>query len=587
MPIRDDMNTDKLLVPLETILYGLTERHIRVTSYACDGTEIERSVQRKLVQRAEKVLHHKVTSPIPDAPDLELKIATFNGYLVVMLQDSKHALKTFRNNLFSGARMLTFRNFTAIFRRIWPWRCHLTLPSINDDAVASRLFCAAVLEYLWENHPEYVGEIVYLFVFGELVDAYQSRKIGHTMALRAKYFLDAWARYLDAAGYKQSQYFLSHKAVDIAWYLVGGLISLIFVHRDSVPGTIPLLPWYHSSEPCEHTFGKSQDIVKDFAFLDFIFFTPKLWIGMREAVLAGKSSNSREAAQGYSHTYFDTVGADLAKLAVYPSDDEMVQASEEAAAKCESLIALLGITPGQLYEHVPAVLPSIGSWLPDEELEPEMENEEFDNVELMVISEAEELQALIYAEEHPDAPMRNARQDREIMSLTCASIAVAVDEHMQKFNEPDDELAEEILGDEYITLQETLASIVTALPPVQLPSEVSKPFGRGPSASFENLDFKALVHLRKEHQTRQAANCARVKRPSSEDNSSAAAKESTRRQILRRFHEILKEDQARGVGTAVEHEPRWRTDPKPTAGNSANAALAASTLATKVHFYLR
>ncbi|KAJ6590213.1 hypothetical protein B0H10DRAFT_1961208 [Mycena sp. CBHHK59/15] len=40
------------------------------------------------------------------------------------------------------------------------------------------------------------------------------------------------------------------------------------------------------------------------------------------------------------------------------------------------------------------------------------------------------------------------------------------------------------------------------------------------------------------------------------------------------------EDQARAVGTAVEREARWRTDPKPATGNSANAAAAASAVAT-------
>ncbi|KAJ7504710.1 hypothetical protein B0H11DRAFT_1709383 [Mycena galericulata] len=331
MPIRDDMSADELLIPLETILYGLTERNICVISYACDGTETERSLQRKLVERAKKVIEYKVTSPIPGAPDLDLKIATFNGYPVVMLQDSKHALKTFRNNLFSGARMLTFGNFTAIFRRIHAMAMSTDSPMYRrdverldrqDDSAACRLFCAAVLEYLSENHPDHIGEIVYLFVFGELVDAYQSRDISHRerikLALRARYFLDAWAKYLDAAGYKQSQYFLSREA---------------------------------------HTFGDSRDIVKDFAFLDFIFFVPKLRITMREAVLSGKASNSKAAAQGYTHTYFDTVGADLAKLATYPSNEDIEQASEEAAAKCESLIALLGITPGQLHQNAPAPLP--------------------------------------------------------------------------------------------------------------------------------------------------------------------------------------------------------------------------------------
>ncbi|KAJ7488492.1 hypothetical protein B0H11DRAFT_2406543, partial [Mycena galericulata] len=597
MPIRDDMSADELLIPLETILYGLTERNICVISYACDGTETERSLQRKLVERAKKVIEYKVTSPIPSAPDLELKIATFNGYPVVMLQDSKHALKTFRNNLFSGARMLTFGNFTAIFRRIHAMAMSADSPMYRrdverldrqDDSAACRLFCAAVLEYLSENHPDHIGEIVYLFVFGELVDAYQSRDISHRerikLALRARYFLDAWAKYLDAAGYKQSQYFLSREAVDIARYLIEGIISLVLIHRDHVPGTTPLLPWYHSSEPCEHTFGDSRDIVKDFAFLDFIFFVPKLCITMREAVLSGKASNSKAAAQGYTHTYFDTVGADLAKLATYPSNEDIEQASEEAAAECESLIALLGITPGQLHQDAPAPLPSIGAWFTDADSD-SPEDEEFDDVDLQVTSEAEELQAVIDNEERWDSPLRSARQDREIMSLTCASIAVAVDEHMrvQQFQEPNDELMEEILGDEYVTIQETLASVATtrALPSVQIPSEVSKPFGRGANADFANLDFKALINQRKQHQTRQAATCARIKQADPSGDSPVASEESLRRQILRKFHEILKEDQSRAVGTGVVRKARWETAPKTTAGNAANAAAAASTLANK------
>lgn len=35
-----------------------------------------------------------------------------------MIQDSKHALKTFHNNLFSGVCLLTFGNFTAIYNHI-------------------------------------------------------------------------------------------------------------------------------------------------------------------------------------------------------------------------------------------------------------------------------------------------------------------------------------------------------------------------------------------------------------------------------------------------------------------------------------
>lgn len=160
--------------------------------------------------------------------------------------------------------------------------------------------------------------------------------------------------------------------------------------------------------------------------------------------------------------------------------------------------------------------------------------------------------------------------------------SLTFDFRRQQFHEPNDELEEELLGEEYITVQETLASVAAALPPVQLASEPSKPFGRGPCSDFEALDFKALVGQRREHQTRQAANCARIKHAKSTDDSPAATEESVRRRILRRFHEILKEDQTRAVGTGAVRKAHWETDPKPAAGNSANAAAAATSVAKMV-----
>jgi len=103
-----------------------------------------------------------------------------------MIQDSKHGLRTFRNNLFSGARLLTLGNFTAIYRQIeelaykagtplYRWDVH-KLDRQDDNAVA-RLFSAATIEFLVEHHPDHLGEIIYLFVFGELIDAYQNRTL--------------------------------------------------------------------------------------------------------------------------------------------------------------------------------------------------------------------------------------------------------------------------------------------------------------------------------------------------------------------------------------------------------------------------
>ncbi|EEB92292.1 hypothetical protein MPER_09224 [Moniliophthora perniciosa FA553] len=84
-----------------------------------------------------------------------------------MVQDSKHALKTFRNNLFSGARLLVLGNFTAHFRQIFEAVLDDKSPMFHrdvgskldkqDDNAASRLFSAANLEFFLEHRPDMLG----------------------------------------------------------------------------------------------------------------------------------------------------------------------------------------------------------------------------------------------------------------------------------------------------------------------------------------------------------------------------------------------------------------------------------------------
>jgi hypothetical protein len=52
IPIANDLDANALLLYLKKVLYGLLERKIQVISYACDGTEVERSVQKLLVAKA-------------------------------------------------------------------------------------------------------------------------------------------------------------------------------------------------------------------------------------------------------------------------------------------------------------------------------------------------------------------------------------------------------------------------------------------------------------------------------------------------------------------------------------------------------
>ena len=121
-----------------------------------------------------------------------------------MIQDSKHAAKTLRNNLFSGARVLTLGNHVAMYSYVHDMAfsslpgCPLYHQDVEkldqqDDNAVTRLFLAVALDFVTKQHPNHLGLVVYLFVMGEVVDAYQSQTISHLeqvkMVLRCQYFL--------------------------------------------------------------------------------------------------------------------------------------------------------------------------------------------------------------------------------------------------------------------------------------------------------------------------------------------------------------------------------------------------------------
>jgi len=435
------MDVDSLLPLLKKIIDGLHSKGISIVSYACDGTEVERGVQRRFLDQFTSKRTYKIRNPQPGCNDTTVTYGIYNGQAMCMVQDSKHALKTMRNNLFSGAHLLVLGNFTATFQHILLVAQGAGSPlysrDVNkidrqDDNAAVRLFSAETLKYMADNHPEFAGEIVYLFVFGELIDAYQNRHIPHAerlkLVLRARYFLDLWEAFLGKCGYRKDHYFISREAEDIIRIIIDGFIALIIIHRDHVRG--PLLPWLHSSEACEHVFGNARQIVKDFTFLDFIYMIPKLRIKLRESVLRGKSSDSKARAAGYNHTYFDNEGLDLCVLSTYPSDEEITAIAGQAAQEANSLISFLGLRPEDLFspQAVSSVvrLPGIGAWFQEEEeetvdaglFENELDDETGDNVELQAILDHEE-----------NSPIsRRLAIDERCTNLTAAALAMAAED---------------------------------------------------------------------------------------------------------------------------------------------------------------
>ena len=383
MAISSKLNAEKLFDYLKAILDGISrfsKKDLKVVAYAADGSAVERSVQSllDLSCKTRRILHLK--HPRTGKPPISIVIPFYGDSTeqpIAILQDSQHGLKTFRNTGYSGARMLILGNFVVQyhqFLRMWTeggpiFERDVQRVDRQDDSAAIRLFSADVLEWLCDHHPELLGAIVYLFIFGELIDAYQNRHVNHIervrMVLRTLFFLEIWEEFLDEAGYPRAKYFISKEACDIVKYLVHGLIKLIIIYRDHLGMKVyPLLPWLLSTEMCEHVFGICRQILQDFSLVNFYEMIPKLFIRLREFALFGHYSDGKERASGYTHNYQDTRGIDLNSLSTFPSDTEMQDMADAAYQEAENLWFMLGYIPSDSSTSGSGKLPSIRSWFP-------------------------------------------------------------------------------------------------------------------------------------------------------------------------------------------------------------------------------
>ena len=354
--IPNDLPASKLYPKSLAVIQGLKSHGVNVVSYACDGTQVERTVQDLLVSKATRTISYRI--PDPEGLDQTISLPIFTDSPVVMIQDSKHALKTMRNNLFSGARALVLGNHLAMYS----YARDLAFTEIDnhplyhrdvqkmdrqDDNAATRLFSAATLEFVRKHHPDRIGFAVYLFVMGEVIDAYQSRSISHCerlrMAFRCRYFLRLWRRLLQAGQYPEAKYYISREANDILEKLIDGLLGLIYVYRDKFQGRYPLLPWLHSTEICEHVFAECRKLIKDFTHLNFLFITVRLHTLLRASLALSRGTDPKARANGYSHSFLDPETARVESLTVFPDDEEIKVVVGQAWDEAVALLSLVGI----------------------------------------------------------------------------------------------------------------------------------------------------------------------------------------------------------------------------------------------------
>ncbi|KAL6306598.1 hypothetical protein BKA93DRAFT_885233 [Sparassis latifolia] len=599
LPISNNVRAPELFLYLEQILTGLHEHQIKVVSYACDGATIERNT-------SSHHLSYKIQHPVRGCAALDFSISCFNdtGQPIVMLQDPKHGSKTMRNNAFSGAILLILGNepvMYPLFRKIafedGPlFRRDVEKIDRQDDNAACRLFAADTVQWLTEhNVDEHLGVIVYLFVFGELMDAYLSRHLSHIerirLALRAFFFMDMWESFLERAGYSKAKHFISPQARAIVGILIRGIIQLVYVYRDHLNGRYPLMPWLLTTETCEHVFGLCRVIVKDFTMLDFVYMVPKLLVQLQESALKSRCSNAsgKARAQGYNHTHTDSRGADLANLRTFPSDEDINAMAIIAHEEAQSLFALLGVFP----ETVSSSTHSTPSWSVGPAAAGRSGEDETDSDYVSDTEdgeqEAEHLDGILAAVEEME--FSTERREDEVRKLTHAAISLSVEESMKiaSLVEWEEHEEEEILADVANVIEHCLTE---SRGPALDSSSPSADYAL--QSSFEDavdVDIRELITLRRSHQTKQAASGVRT-RGQTDD-----AGQSPRRLLLRQFQDIIKQEQERGVGSGLERAARWKNPgisgssedtststaaDREKSGNAANAAAVATSQAKKL-----
>ncbi|KAH7929600.1 hypothetical protein BV22DRAFT_1029216 [Leucogyrophana mollusca] len=334
---------------------------LHAISLPADGTETERAAQRIIAASAHAECVYPIPNKVPGCA-LELVLPLFHSRPTIIVQDSKHGAKTARNQLFTGARLLALGNFPVYYKMLLDMAEHALGPLFRrdvervdrqDDRAAARLFSAEALDFNIKHFPERPALSAYLFILGELVDAWQNRNISHAtrakMVLRARFFLMAWRSHTDQhPDHNVNVNFISRESYDIFLTLCDSLLQLIIAHRMYYP-TYPLLPWLHSTEPCEHIFGMLRQLKKDFNYADILHLEPKLRALMMGAFQhLSPEERANQTAAGYHHTYFHAPDIDLAILMKWPSDAILEKASSDAFCEAEQILAAVGIDARQM-----------------------------------------------------------------------------------------------------------------------------------------------------------------------------------------------------------------------------------------------
>ncbi|KAG8719058.1 hypothetical protein FRC08_003739 [Ceratobasidium sp. 394] len=568
----------------------------------------------------EKVI--RITHPEPGFPSINITILFYGSKdtPIAYLQDSKHAMKMLQNFLLTGTHLAIIGNCVICFEQILKLCSHPDSPIYRrdvikidrqDDHAALQLFSASFLRHVAQAISEdtssdlissasihsgrnLVRLLVYLFVFGELVDAFQNHYLSISertvMVLRAHFFLELWKRLLAALNYDEKQHFITREAEDIIGTLVHGYFSLIIIYRDHLDDeNYPLCLWLHSTKPCKHTFGECRKQRPDFSFSDFVQMVPKLQVILLASMLTGDyEGDSKARAAGYYHTYTSSRGINIAALSKSVTNTDIDSAAKVALGEAKALIALCGIPASQAWYSPPGktslAIHPIANWYPDDsKSSPDHCLDDFEdpNCVPMTSTEEEESSAAtelqhILENEHTHT-LGLAKLDDEMDLYMAAAVALEVGSQNDIQQLPDHNTETNLKR-----IREHIASLLKAskvdICPVIVADEEDETYFTS-SAAFKALNISALSTLREKHETAFAKKATRLgsKATNNEDPilDHPSNHPSAQQLLVKRMQTALREiegEQAAGTGAIRKLHYGGQVS---ATGNAQNAAAAA------------
>ncbi|EGG10172.1 uncharacterized protein MELLADRAFT_94558 [Melampsora larici-populina 98AG31] len=360
LPSNQNETAEDVCIQHESFLNLAQDAGLKVLSLGSDGAATEMLAQLLLTSKAINYIEFSR----PQA-GIHIKIPLFgsNPTPLVIVQDPKHARKTGANQLLSGARLLAFGkyyiNIGHMVLLMQDENSSLYQKDVfnidrQDDGRAYRSLNNDTLE-LALQHPECTGLAVYLFIIGELVDAWLSNSASHEERILSSHtadvFLKRWKAFLkeqydDTDGLMSlDRNGISHPAWKIFSQLASSLVALIISHREHFPDA-PFVPWKHGTEACEHIFGWMRVILPKFTMLDARQMMPKIFTIIRRIMLKRiKMPKSEHIHAGYNLSFSDEPASlEQAKLLkIFPSDQRIHSIMALAEKRAQTLIEFTGM----------------------------------------------------------------------------------------------------------------------------------------------------------------------------------------------------------------------------------------------------